>query len=56
VVQSGGSVHPAEHVTQHLNMEASKMMINIFVVFFALSGILAWVFALFVIYVIYLEK
>jgi len=50
-----GNVPPVELARHYLNTEI-KMLTNIFVVFFALSGILAWVFALFVIYVIYLEK
>jgi hypothetical protein len=54
-VQSGGSVQHAKHVTQHLDIGASGM-IDFLMVFFALSGMAAWGFAIFVICFIYLEK
>jgi hypothetical protein len=54
VAQKGGNVLHVELVAQFLSTGA-KAMTSFLIGFFALSGILAWLFAIFVICFIYLE-
>jgi hypothetical protein len=54
-VQSDGSAHHAEHVTQHQSIGV-KVMIDVMLMFFALTGMCFWIFMGFVIFIIWAKK
>jgi hypothetical protein len=54
-VQSDGSVRHAEHATRHQSMGV-KVMIDVMLMFFALTGMVFWIFMGFVIFIIWAKK